>query len=262
MWTDLPFSGVMANMSGWQEWLARRDRDLREPYGWLSLVGLHWLDARPRRLADVPGEWSAESGVIRVKASVSDGLLYDGKPLDGVREVKGDAAEFVTYGRIHVETLIRDGRAAIRLRDPEGPALQGYDGPLVFDHAPEWVVEAKFTPRKPAKRLEVDSAQHGVHEVLFDVGEVRFTFAGKEQRLTATAGGDTISLVFHDPTNGDTTAPWRQLDAPLPVDGHVTLDFNQARNFPSAFTDYGICPLPPAGNEITVPVTAGERRYR
>jgi len=250
-------------MSGWREWLDRRGRDLRAPYGWLSLVGLHWLDSTPRRFADLPGEWSAEAGVIRVKASVSDGLSHDGQLFDGVREVKGDAAEFAAYGRIHVETLIRDGRAGIRLRDPEGPARQAYDGPSVFDYAPEWLVSAEFTPRKPAKRLEVNSAQPGIHEVLFDVGEVRFfTVGGQEQRLTATAGGDTISLVFHDPTNGDTTAPWRQLDAPRPVDGHVTLDFNQARNFPSAYTDYGICPLPPAGNEITVPVTAGERRVR
>jgi uncharacterized protein (DUF1684 family) len=261
MWTVEPFRGVMANMSGWQEWLARRDRDLREPYGWLSLVGLHWLDPAPRRLADVPGEWSADSGVIRVKASVSDGLSRDGRPVDGVREVEGDAADFVTYGRIRVETLVRDGRAGIRLRDPEGPALRAYDGPSVFDHAPEWVVEAEFTPRQPARRLVVDSAQPGIREVLVDVGEVRFTVGGRKQRLTATAGGDTIGLVFHDPTNGDTTAPWRQLDVPLPVDGHVTLDFNRARNFPSAFTDFGVCPMPPAGNEITVPVTAGERRF-
>jgi uncharacterized protein (DUF1684 family) len=189
-------------------------------------------------------------------------LCHDGKPLEGVREIKGDAAEFVTYGGIHVETLIRDGRAGIRLRDPEGPALKAYDGPSVFDYAPEWVVQAEFTPRHPAKRHEVDTAQHGIHEVLFEVGEVRFTVGGREQRLIATAAGDTIGLVFHDPTNNDTTAPWRQLDAPLPVDGHVTLDFNQARNFPSAFTDYGVCPMPPAGNEITVPVTAGERRVR
>src|SRR5882757_53623 len=178
MWTHRAFRGVIRNMSGWREWLDRRGRDLRAPYGWLSLVGLHWLDSTPRRFADLPGEWSAEAGVIRVKASVSDGLSHDGQPFDGVREVKGDAAEFAAYGRIHVETLIRDGRAGIRLRDPEGPARQAYDGPSVFDYAPEWLVSAEFTPRKPAKRLEVNSAQPGIHEVLFDVGEVRFFTVG------------------------------------------------------------------------------------
>jgi uncharacterized protein (DUF1684 family) len=261
MWTPLAFRGVMANMSGWQDWLARRERDLREPYGWLSLVGLHWLDERPRRFDDLPGAWSAASGVIRVKASVSDGIRHDGRPLDGVREVKGDAAEFVTYGRVRVEALIRDGRAGIRLRDPEGPVLTAYDGPSVFPYGSEWVVPGDFTPRHPAKRLEVDTAQPGIREETVDVGEVRFTLGGREQRLIATGGPDTITVVFHDPTNGDTTAPWRQLDADV-VDGRVTLDFNRARNFPSAFTDFGICPMPPAGNEITVPVTAGERRTR
>ncbi|MFI9385993.1 DUF1684 domain-containing protein [Kutzneria sp. NPDC052558] len=249
-------------MSGWQEWLDRRGRDLKEPYGWLSLVGLHWLDETPRRFADVPGEWSAESGVIRVKASVSDGLSREGQPFDGVREAKGDAAEFVTHGRLRVETLIRDGRPGIRLRDPQGPALRAYDGPSVFDYSPQWLVQAEFTPRRPARRLEVDTAQPGIREVLIEVGELRFTVGGREQRLIATGGDDTISLVFHDPTNDDTTAPWRQLDAPPPADGRVTLDFNRARNFPSAFTEYGTCPKPPAGNEVTVPVTAGERRFR
>jgi uncharacterized protein (DUF1684 family) len=195
-----------------------------------------------------------------VKASVSDGLRWNGEPVDGVREVAGDAEEFVTHGRVRVETLVRDGRPGIRLRDPEGPARQRYDGPSVFGYAPDWVVEATFTPRDRARRLVVASAQPGIREVLVDVGEVRFTLQGRQQRLTAVDGGDSIGLLFHDPTNGDTTAPWRQLDAPLPVDGRVTLDFNRARNFPSAFTAYGVCPMPPAGNEITVPVTAGERR--
>jgi hypothetical protein len=42
------------------------------------------------------------------------------------------------------------------------------------------------------------------------------------------------------------------------ADGRVEIDFNRAINFPYAFTDYGTCPAPPAGNTLPVAVTAGE----
>ena len=35
------------------------------------------------------------------------------------------------------------------------------------------------------------------------------------------------------------------LHAPLPVDGHVDLDFNVAYNPPCAFTEFATCPIPP-----------------
>jgi uncharacterized protein (DUF1684 family) len=43
--------------------------------------------------------------------------------------------------------------------------------------------------------------------------------------------------------------------------GHVTLDFNQARNPPCAFTAFATCPLPPPENRLDLAITAGEKAY-
>jgi uncharacterized protein len=45
-------------------------------------------------------------------------------------------------------------------------------------------------------------------------------------------------------------------------DGRMVLDFNKATNPPCAFTPYATCPLAPAENRLSVPITAGEKRYR
>jgi uncharacterized protein (DUF1684 family) len=37
------------------------------------------------------------------------------------------------------------------------------------------------------------------------------------------------------------------------------LDFNRATNLPCAYTEFTTCPLPPAGNRLTVAVEAGEK---
>jgi uncharacterized protein (DUF1684 family) len=38
----------------------------------------------------------------------------------------------------------------------------------------------------------------------------------------------------------------------------VIVDLNRTVNLPCAFTEFATCPLPPAGNTVTVPVEAGE----
>jgi uncharacterized protein (DUF1684 family) len=48
---------------------------------------------------------------------------------------------------------------------------------------------------------------------------------------------------------------------PLPVDGHVQLDFNKAYNPPCALNDFATCPLPPFQNRLKLRVEAGEKTY-
>src|SRR5204862_412456 len=42
-------------------------------------------------------------------------------------------------------------------------------------------------------------------------------------------------------------------------DGTLVIDLNRTVNLPCAFIAYATCPLPPAGNTLTVPVEAGEK---
>lgn len=95
------------------------------------------------------------------------------------------------------------------------------------------------------------------------MGDVTFHVGGAAQRLAVTKGKYGWGVEFRDPTNGEFTEQWRQLhfDPPaLEQDGEVVLDFNRTLNMWFAFTDYATCPAPIEGNEITVPVLAGELR--
>ena len=44
------------------------------------------------------------------------------------------------------------------------------------------------------------------------------------------------------------------------ADGHVVVDFNRAYLPPCAFSDFYVCPLPPAGNRLDRPIRAGEKK--
>ncbi|WNV88593.1 DUF1684 domain-containing protein [Umezawaea sp. Da 62-37] len=244
----------------WAEWHDHREAELRSPHGWLSLAGLHWLDERPRRFPGVPGEWHTGGSAARVTATADEGLVVDGSPLDGTAEVVVEEQEstiFASYGDVRLEVALRSGTYVLRPRDPEAPALRTFTGVPAYEVRPEYVVEARFTPYGAPRAIVVGSAQEGLEQDSTVDGELVFTLGGVEQRLAASVDGDTVDLRFSDTTSGTSTAGWRALTGSL-RDGRAVLDFNRARNMPSAFSPHGTCPRPPEGNVITVPVEAGE----
>src|SRR5664279_2899124 len=62
-------------MTGGRRWRAARETSLAEPYGWLSVVALHWLDRAPQRLPGVPGEWSSDDSSVRVRVTAPDAAV-------------------------------------------------------------------------------------------------------------------------------------------------------------------------------------------
>jgi len=245
----------------WDKWHHRREAVLRQPHGWLSLTGLHWLDHTPRRFPGVPGEWVTDGETARVTATSNEGLVVDGAALDGSAEVsvaEQASTIFATYGDVHLEVGLRSGRYVLRPRDPQAPTRKAFTGVPAFAVRPEFVVEAEFTPYDAPRTVVVGSAQEGLKQESTVDGELRFSIGGVEQALAASVDGDSVGFRFSDTTSGSSTAPWRSLSGPL-RDGRAVLDFNRATNMPYTFSPYGTCPRPPAGNVITVAVEAGER---
>ena len=70
-----------------------------------------------------------------------------------------------------------------------------------------------------------------------------------------------LKLHFRDGTSGHSTyGGGRTLSTDEPAaDGTVRIDLNRTINLPCAFSAFATCPLPPAGNVVTVPVEAGEK---
>ncbi|RWZ73908.1 hypothetical protein EQK42_21895, partial [Streptomyces albidoflavus] len=61
------------------------------PYGPLSVTGVHWLDDFPEgRLPAIPGRWRPDGGRLAMTATAADGLLLDGRPLEGTARLDAD----------------------------------------------------------------------------------------------------------------------------------------------------------------------------
>ncbi len=99
-------------------------------------------------------------------------------------------------------------------------------------------------------------------------GYFEFAVDGQTCRLQAyrmedeSPGHAYLFIPFRDATSGkETYAAGRYLDLPENTSGFYDLDFNRAYN---PFCAYGrdfSCPTPPDENRLSVPITAGEKKY-
>ena len=86
----------------------------------------------------------------------------------------------------------------------------------------------------------------------------------KAFRREGGPGRNAFLLVpFRDATNGtETYAGGRYIELSLPLPAEPVLDFNRAANPLCAYDPSYACPIPPPENRLSVPIRAGEKRYR
>lgn len=258
-----------------------RDASLRKDDGWLSLVGLSWLEEGENSVGSAPksrvplpkGKAPATLGTIRLEKDVATftaapgaAVLEGGKPVTTLvlKPDTSGAAPILSHKSLSFFVIKRGNRFAVRVRDKDAPALKTFTGVESYPVDPAWRFVAKFEAYRPRKRVEVPNIL-GTPEAQDSPGAVVFLKDGRSWRLEALVGGakGELFLVFGDPTNGkETYGGGRFLHtAPPSADGTVVVDFNRALNPPCAFSAFATCPLPPAGNKLGMAVTAGEKRY-
>lgn len=103
------------------------------------------------------------------------------------------------------------------------------------------------------------------------VGQLRFTVAGKKERLTvfrnidlAKKPGyeDYLFVPFTDLTNGEESyGGGRYIDLQAPLGKVVELDFNRAYNPYCAYGGKYSCPIPPLENHLEVQIEAGVKAF-
>ncbi|HXF02954.1 MAG TPA: DUF1684 domain-containing protein [Arthrobacter sp.] len=258
----------------WLRFRDHRNRALAVEHGWLTLTSLQWLPAEPAPLDQVTGLWSANGrasagGHATLTAGADDGLYFmeTGELVVGTFTAtlgNEESLLWVRRGSIAVELAARGDRYAIRTRDNDSPVQTDFEAVPVFDYNPDLVVAGRFDAYDQPRTLPIATSNPDVPGVITAVGTVSFELDGTRHTLVAEPEKlGALSLNFHDDTNGATTAGWRSVATRRPgPDGTVLIDFNRATNFPSAFTDFGTCPMPVDGNVIVAPVEAGERRAR
>lgn len=261
------------------EWRERRLARLTEPYGWLSLAGLDFVDPGSYRVGSDPdmdlvmpagpalwGELHIESAQARFQPA-SSAVEVDGRAGGAGDLVDEDRDEpvWVEAEDVRFQIIGRNDRLAVRTRWPRAESLTEFAGLDYFEFDSDWVVEARFESHPPGTTMPVGSVLGDVTDEP-NPGAVVFEVGGREFRLEAIASsdGERLFFIFADRTTGrETYGAGRFLYADLPDDdGRTVLDFNRAYNPPCTFTEYSTCPLPPPENRLDIRVEAGELDYQ
>lgn len=253
----------------WERFRTGRNASLADPHGWLSLTSFQWLPSTPSALEGVPGLWSFEDTTAVLTANAEDHLtlVKTGQPMVGTFSVEladEQSLMWVTSGSVVVELGMRANRYMIRTRDSQAPMLVTFKGVPVFDYTPELVLTGQFVPYVEPRIEIIKTANAEVSGATTLVGEVSFELDGTSYTLSAEEGAlGSLTITFSDASNNVSTAHWRKLELTRPrPDGTAVVDFNRAINYPSAFSDFGTCPAPVAGNTLPVAIEAGERDPR
>ncbi|HWU75912.1 MAG TPA: DUF1684 domain-containing protein [Rhodanobacter sp.] len=276
-------TNVDSYKSSIEQWHAGRVERLTAPDGWLSLIGLEWLQPGDNRVGSAadndivlkagPAHLGtvklASDGSVHIDLEAGSGALVDGKPLSQATLIDdahaGEAAPTtVSFGTASFYVINRDGRMGLRVKDSTAPGRKHFAGIDSFPIDASWRIEADWVPAKPGETLEMGTAIGTIDK--FPVpGKLEFTRDGRHFELLPVIeepGDAQYFIVFADQTSGkETYGAARFLYIDPPKDGKVVLDFNKAYNPPCAFTGFATCPLAPPENRLDMRVTAGEKKY-
>lgn len=264
-------------------WREQRLAELQAPDGFLSLVGLCWLQSGPNRFgaapdnpclfpAGLPGHIGtytvADDGKITVVIQDGVTVTHNGEPVTTMpiatdRDAGG--ATILELGPISWFVIKRGDALGIRIRDSQSDTLQRFSDVERFPYGPAWRLTGRFMAHDTPQKVPVPTIL-GTDSEMISPGKIELTIAGERRSITALMGktADSFFLIIADDTSGHSTyGGGRFLNTePLAEDGTtVVVDFNKATNPPCAFTPYATCPLPPEGNRFNLPIEAGEKNY-
>jgi uncharacterized protein len=290
---------VLARPAGqgrhWQHeltlWRAQHAAELQKPDGWLSLVGLEWLQPGEDSFGSAAGNKihiqgvPAHLGVLVLNAdktvelrAPSEGFdahfLVGGAPAaPRVIPVDPDSdknAPRFTIGTVNMYVIRRADRFALRIKDSKSPALTGFHGLKWYAPQAKFDVTAKWTPYTPVKMITLATSLPGISYDQPVPGVAEFVLGGKTYRLEPVLEDPAVAQLFfvlRDTTSTSMTYPACRFlytafpDHGLEKPGTLELDFNKLENPPCAYTPYATCPLPPPQNRLPIALPVGEQRY-
>jgi uncharacterized protein (DUF1684 family) len=262
-----------------QRWKQQRLRELRQPDGWPTLVGLYWLeegkntigsekqnDIRfPKPLPDRIGEIELIENEVRYRNVPNIGILHEGKKAEkGI--LRTDLQENTTYlywNAFQWHVIHRGEKYGIRLKDTLHPARMILKEIPSYPVQSSWNKMAKFSKADENTIVSIDNQVNMTIPYKIE-GYLTFKHKGVKRKLIALDGGPRVLFVLiSDKTTGlETYGGGRYLYVPRPDENGITfIDFNRAVNPPCIFTDFATCLLPPKENALPFRVLAGEKMY-
>lgn len=266
-------------LSEHKAWHSNRLMELKKPDGWLSLIGLHWLQpgentfgsdpANSVVFPDLPGipdrigSFFVDKSVVRMVVQPGVNVtIQSGSVTDSVIFGKSKSPIIVNLESLQWQIIKRKDLIGIRLRDTANPAIEAFEGIESFPVSLDWRVPARFDRYDPPRRIEIENVlghitpQNSPGAVVFRIGTEEFRLD-----VTGNPEAETFFIVFGDMTNGQETykrGRFLSVDAPN-EQGYLYIDFNKAFNPPCGFTAYATCPIPPLQNRLLIQIEAGEK---
>ncbi len=260
-----------------EKWRRAYEASLKSDDGWLTVAGLFWLHEGENRFGSDPlndivlheagvpaevGSFDMHGGKILVRINPGVQIRLKGNTVESAA-ILPDSDDRLVLGNLSLLVHRSGERFAVRLKDKNSKLRRTFAGVRWFPIDEAYRVTAKFVAYDKPREAEIQNDAGDMLKIPAP-GYAVFTLAGKEFRLEALDEGDgKLSFIFRDLTSGkETYAASRFLDAPLPKDGQVVLDFNEAYNPPCAYNPYTTCPLPTPENRLRVRIAAGEMMYK
>jgi hypothetical protein len=262
-------------------WRAKRLKELSAPEGWLSLVGLFWLEPGKNEVGSAPDatvHWPQGPDLLGALHWEASGVTWRPAPgctasVEGGHEPEGDGGisldtdeagkpSLIRLGAMSFFIVEREGRLGVRVRDRAWAEKQPFAGLECHDFDPGWQIEAQWQVLSPPLEMEVPTMIGEIKTVAV-LHRAVFRHDGQDYALLPLEEDpDGAFFVFRDGTSGkETYGGGRFLRTEAAQDGRLLLDFNRAYNPPCAFTPFAACPLPPPENRLPFPVAAGEKKY-
>ena len=249
-----------------EQWQHDRRASLSNPSGWLSLVGLHWLEEGENKCGS-----GQDNQVILPRTApeyVGSYTLTDGSVHCSIMEQEGLSSTSddncnMAYEALSWKLIERGGNYGIRVRDSLRPARIRLRAIEYFDIDPKQRVFARWTAAAEKDSILMRNVLDMEYAIPIE-GSLTFKLGGKDCVLTALDGGEEeLFLIFSDDTTGELTyGGGRYLSCPRPNDKGITIiDFNKSYNPPCAFTEYATCLLPRPENYLPLELLAGEKVY-
>ena len=268
---------VVAHQAEVEEWRAGRLERLLRPTGYLTQVGLFWLEDGEYLVGSaagsairLPESAASDVGTLTVRGTEVNLSVADGVEVTSAGEAVTDLAMpadstgeivLVEHGSIAWSIIERGGKLAVRVRDFEHPWIKSF-GPLpYYDVDPDYRVEATLQPYDEPRVITVNTVIEGFTQNPTAPGTVTFEIDGMEYELEPTVSGDSLFFVFGDATNrGETYGAGRYLYSDMPGDdGRIVLDFNRSYSPPCAFNDFSTCTVASPRNRLPIRIEAGEK---
>jgi len=265
-----------------QKWQSDRLASLTKEDGWLTVVGLFWLNEGENKFGSDPGNpvvlprykaprlagslW-LENGRVRLATHPGVEITAGDRPVAAL-DLKDDNDDsgptILKLGSLLINVVKRADRIGVRVKDTESRTRREFKGLEYYPIDAKWRMEARFEPYQPAKTIPITNVL-GMTDDETSPGALAFDVGGRIYRIDPILekGETDLFVMIADGTTGkETYGAGRYLYvSPPDAAGKVVIDFNKAFSPPCAFTNFATCPLPPRQNRLPFRIEAGEKKY-